>query len=140
MNEEGDQAIPEEEQFATLYYYFVMHLQGLAARAEEQLGSGYFEVPWEVRDDLRRDAGLLCLPSANTLSQAEKDGITALIAAVDKIPDSALTGTGKAAAEKALRHPCWQPLRVQASELLRLLTSTTERINSYLGRGEDDTH
>ena len=140
MNEQADKPIPEEEQFATLYFYFIMHLRGLAAQADEQLSSGYFDVPWEVRDDLRRDAGLLHLASASSLSQAEKDGIAALVAAVDKIPDSALIGGGKAAAEKALRHPCWQPLRLQASELLRLLTSTTERINSYLGYGIDDSH
>jgi|SRR6185437_1087823 len=131
MNEEANEPMSEEEQFATLYYYFVMHLRGLAAEAGEQLSSGYLDVPWEVKDDLTREAALLHLPSASTLSQAEKDGITALIAALNRIPASVLTGGGRAAAEKALRHPCWSPLRVQASELLRLLAPTTERINAH---------
>ncbi|HTV51879.1 MAG TPA: hypothetical protein VME21_11855 [Steroidobacteraceae bacterium] len=117
-----------------------MHLRGLAAHASEQLRSGYFDVPWEVKDDLQRDAALLHLPSASTLSQAERDGIAALIAALDTIPASVLTGGGTAAAKKALRHPCWKPLRIQASELLQLLTPTTERINAYFGYGRDDVH
>lgn len=33
--------ISEEEAFATLYYYFIMHLRGLAADAETQLSSGH---------------------------------------------------------------------------------------------------
>jgi hypothetical protein len=132
--------ISEEEAFATLYYYFIMHVRGLAADGEKQLSSGYFDVPWEVKYNLTRDADLLQLPSASTLSQAEKDGIAALVGALDKIPDSVLVGGGRAAAKKALRHPCWQPLRVQASDLLQLLAPTTERINAYFGCSRDDTN
>lgn len=86
--------ISEEEAFATLYYYFIMHVRGLAADGEKQLSSGYFDVPWEVKYNLTRDADLLQLPSASTLSQAERDGIAALVGALDKIPDSMLVGGG----------------------------------------------
>jgi hypothetical protein len=140
MDGKPDDPMTAEEQFATLYCYFVLNLRRLAADADEQLSTGYFEVPWEVKDDLKRFASLLQLPSANTLSRIEKDGIAALVAALSRIPDSVLLGGGRAAAKKALRLPYWQPLRVQASELLQLLTPTTERIESYFGYGRDDTH
>jgi len=70
MNEEANEPMSEEEQFSTLYYYFVMHVRGLASDAGKQLSSGYFDVPWEVKDDLVRVAGLLHLPSARAIGSS----------------------------------------------------------------------
>ena len=38
----------------------------MAAHADEPLSSGYFDIPWEVKDNLTCFAGLLHLPSAGT--------------------------------------------------------------------------
>lgn len=132
---DGGELSPEE-QFANSYYYFVKALKILAAEADRQCAlMGNFNVAWEIKHDVSAGLWLLNLPS--NLSQQERDGISGIVAALEQIPASVFEGGATATANRrAMKHPCWIPLRARASELLTLLSSATSRNEAFFRKSE----
>lgn len=129
MNEE----ISEKDAFANGLFYFVKALKILAADADEQCQRmGNYNVAWELKDDVSAGAYLLNLPDA-PLTQGEKDGIVAIVAALKELPASLLaSATTEEANRTIMSDPHWIPLRARAAELLKLLAETTARNEKFL--------
>lgn len=129
--------ISEEDAFANGFFYFVKALKILAADADTQCKRiGNYNVAWELKDDVSAGAYLLNLPGAR-LTQEEKDGIVAMVAALKELPASLLvSATTEAENKKVMSHPSWAPLRVRASTLLSLLAATTARNELFLAGGK----
>lgn len=127
--------ISEQEAFANGFFYLVKAIKMLAEDADAQCKHmKNYNVAWELKDDISRSAGVLKLPGARELSQAEVDGIAAMVAALKELPASLLVAaTTEAANKKAMNDPRWIPLRARAAELLRLLAATTKRVEVFLG-------
>jgi hypothetical protein len=125
--------ISEEEAFANAFFYFIKALRILAADADTQCKRmGNYNVAWELKDDVSAGAYLLSLPGG-TLTQEEKDGIAAMVAALNGLPASLLVAaTTEATNKKAMEDPSWAPLRARASELLKVLAVTTARNEAFL--------
>lgn len=125
--------ISEKEAFANGFFYFVKALKILAADADVQCKRmGNFNVAWELKDDVSAGAYLLNLPGA-PLTQGEKDGIVALVAALKELPASLLISAAtEEANRKVMNDPRWIPLRARAAELLRLLAAATARNEEFL--------
>ncbi len=97
---------------------------------------GNYNVAWELKDDVSAGAYLLNLPGS-PLTQEEKDGIVAMVAALKELPASLLvSATTEAENKKVMSHPSWAPLRVRASALLSLLAATTARNELFLAGGK----
>ena len=126
--------ISEEEVFANAYHYFVEALKVLAADADTQCEyMSNYNVAWELKDDVSRGAGILKLPGMKVLTQDQREGIVAMVEALNELPTSLLvSATTEAANRKAMNDPCWTPLRARATELLSLLATTTRRNEDFL--------
>lgn len=137
MGEFEGEKMSEEEAFAHAFFYFIKALKVLAADADEQCEyMSNYNVAWELKSDVSRSAGLLKLPGARELTQDEKDGIAAMVAALSALPASLLVAaTTEAANKKAMNDPCWIPVRVRAAELLSLLAAATARNEAFLKSG-----
>jgi hypothetical protein len=122
MNEANSEKISEEEMFANAYYYFLEALKILACDADTQCKiMGNYNVAWELKDDVCRGFYLLDMPKGE-LSVEERNGISELISALSEIPDSVLASAdSEVANRKAMNDPCWIPLRIKASNLIRVL-------------------
>jgi hypothetical protein len=133
LSEPVSEKISEEEAFANGFFYFVKALKTLAADADTQCKRmGNYNVAWELKDDVSAGGYLLNLPGA-PLTQEEKDGIVAMVAALNNLPASLLVAaTTEAANKKAMSDPSWEPLRARASELLKVLAVATARTEAFL--------
>ena len=128
-NEDG---ISEADDFANVFFYFIKALKVLAKDADAQCEyMGNYNVAWELKSDVSAGAYLLNLPGE--LTQREKDGIAAMVAALNELPVSLLAGaTTETANKKAMNAPDWVPLRVRAAELLRLLSGAIRKNEAFL--------
>lgn len=140
MSDSGGEKLSEAEEFANAYFYFVKALKVLASDADAQCSSmSNYNVAWQLKDDVSRSSALLGLPGARELTQEERDGIAAMVAALNGLPASLLgAAPTEAANRKAMNHPSWGPLRARASTLLRLLAPTTMQVEAFLGLGADN--
>jgi hypothetical protein len=133
MSEPVSEKISVEEGFAHAFFYFIKALKILAADADTQCKRmGNYNVAWELKDDVSAGAYLLSLPGG-MLTQEEKDGIAAMLAALSGLPASLLVAaTTEAANKKAMNDLSWAPLRARASELLKVLAVATARNEEFL--------
>jgi hypothetical protein len=127
-------AIQEREEFENGYYYFVRALEVLAEDAPTQCQRmGNYNVAWELKDDVSGGAYLLNYSSSARLSAEQRRGISDLVAALEGVPSTELPAGPRAQDNlAAMNHPCWEPLRLQAAQLLKLLAPATEECNRYL--------
>lgn len=125
--------ISEEEGFANAFFYFIKALRILAADADTQCKRmGNYNVAWELKSDVSAGAYLLSLPGG-ALTQEEKDGIAAIVVALNGLPASLLVAaTTEDTNKKAMDDPSWTPLRARASELLKVLAGATARNEAFL--------
>jgi hypothetical protein len=117
----------EQEQFEHAYYYFMLALQALAMDAKSQCEVGNYNTAWELKFDVSAGTYIFNLPER--LSQNQKDGILRLIAQLETIPEEILRATEFNEDENlaAMNHPCWEPLRAQATALVALLEPATKK-------------
>jgi len=136
-----DQAPPsqaQQETYATAYYYFFQALELLAQDAETQCKRlDYFNVAWEIADDISRGAELLTSIPGGHLSPEQRQGIAELEEAVSALPKAVIfcvnTHEGHLA---AMNHPAWTPLRARATALISELDSETKKNAEYFRQGQ----
>ncbi len=124
----------DEDAYANNYHYFQKSLVVLGQDAEAQCQAmDHFNVAWEIRDEITSN-GYAVLNTADTqLSEQQKDGIKRLLENVGSIPDSVINvPNSKAAHLQAMNDPCWVPLRSQAKQLISVLSTETDRVNTIL--------
>lgn len=126
--------LSDEEVYANAYFYFVKALSVLAEDAESQCKKmGYFNVAWELREDVSRGArAILDHPNRN-LSEEQREAIRQLLADLANIPDNVFrAANSKDQHIRAMSQPCWIPVRTRSKELILLLSSETKRVNNIL--------
>lgn len=131
MNGADNAAMSEQEQFENAYYYFMQAVQILAMDAESQCEKEEYNAAWELKNDVSAGAYIFNLP--DRLSKDQKDAVLRLVAALETIPEAVLRATNGNAYENlvAMGHPCWIPLRVQATALIELLEPATKKNRVY---------
>lgn len=112
-----------EEVFHSSLYNFFSDLNVAAAGPEDQCELGqYFNVAWELKDDLSRHGEDICNSPASLLSEVQKEAVLGLMAELGKIPDYVLvadkTRDGNIA---AMKHPVWDDVRIRAAKVNQLL-------------------
>ena len=119
----------QEETYATSYYYFFQALELLAQDAETQCKRlDYFNVGWEIVDDIVRGAEMLSNLPGGGLTGEQKAAIVALAEAADTMPKSVtLCDNTRDSQLRGMQHPAWDALRLKAAELVRLLEPETVR-------------
>ncbi len=133
------QKIPKEEEYANAFFYFHKSLLTLAEDAKDQCEAlGYFNVAWEIRDDVLRGANAVLDLAGAELSKEQRDVIARLTTELAAVPDAVVNvGNHKEEHLHAMGDPCWVPLRALAKELIQILESETKRIRVFLGIDED---
>lgn len=127
----------DHESFENAFHYFVQALDALSSDAAKQCSDmDNFNVPWELqRDAAGGGLGVLRL-SAHYLSWSQAEGILDVVAALRRLPTEALyvshlKMTGDVGCLTAMNHPAWGPLRISATQLLKLLAPAIERNEAY---------
>ena len=127
MNAMDDNEISREDQYATVYVHFHSLLELLTLDAESQCRyMGYYNVAWEIKDDVVRDANLVLDLSMNDLSDVQIDSIKRLVESAHSVPNDVVNvdNSNKDAHLRSMRAPCWDSIRIIAAELLLLLPLT----------------
>jgi hypothetical protein len=125
--------ISEEEFFHNVYHHFHRNLYILEKDCAAQCNmAGNFNVAWELQNDLLRDAFDVLNYSGNGLNGEQRGLIAKLMADLEAIPKSVMSGDRTAEGSKRdMSHPCWTPLREQASKLLKVFEPVTRRNAEY---------
>ena len=128
------------ETYATSYYYFFQALELLAQDAETQCKRlDYFNVGWEIADDIVRGAEMLTGLPGGGLTEEQKAAIVALAEAADTMPKSVILCDNTHDSQlRGMQHPAWDPLRLKAAALIRMLEPETLR-NAEFFRQEQQT-
>jgi hypothetical protein len=112
--------VTDKEAFETEFRVFVNAVSILSEPADKQCElMGHYNVAWELKDDV--SAGLYLMNNTESnLSHEQKYSIQQLVDELEKIPENVLSFTNIIEdCQKAMSHPCWEPLRKHASILLR---------------------
>lgn len=122
----------ERNDFENAYYYFIEALRVLAASPEESCELlGHFNVAFETKFDAEVGPYLFNCSYCPLLSE-QRAAIEELTKALQLIPADVLSFTKVPATSlEKMQHPCWQPLRRQATDLLNLLAPLTEQNQRY---------
>jgi hypothetical protein len=125
--------ISEEEFFQNMYHHFHRNLDILEKDCATQCDLvGNFNVAWELQDELLKDAFTVLNYPAGGLNGEQRGLITKLMAGLEAIPKSVMSGDRTAEGNRRdMSHPCWVPLREQASKLLKALEPVTNRNAEY---------
>jgi hypothetical protein len=111
MIDSDGSGLSEEEVYINAYFYFIKSLNILAEDAEAQCKKmGYFNVAWELRENVSRGAqAVLDHPNSN-LSDKQREAIRQLLADLASIPDHVFRVANlKDEHVRSMNHPCWTP-------------------------------
>ncbi|MGH6717124.1 MAG: hypothetical protein ACREDC_13135 [Bradyrhizobium sp.] len=135
MTNTNNHEIPQEEEYANAYFYFVKSLGILAEDADSQCKSmDYFNVAWELKDDVSRGATAVLNLHSGHLSGEQTAAILRILEELDSLPKEVLNVANvRMEHVRAMRHPAWDAIRTHAKDLLRLLAPETKRIDAILG-------
>lgn len=138
MNDHTLPSQAQQETYATAYYYFFQALELLAQDAETQCKRlDFFNVAWEIADDITRGAELLTSIPGGHLSDAQRQGIAALQDAVSALPKAVIFCVNSHEGHlAAMNHPAWLPLRARATALISELESETKKNAEYFRQGQ----
>ena len=129
--------LTEEDWFENELFYFHKALQILALEAEEQCEvMGNYNTAWEMLHDITEPIPFMVKDPVSHLSDAQSAALVRLADAMREIPQEGLVPDGFSPTSHegclaAMMHPSWAPLRIQASELLRLLEPAMQRNAAY---------
>lgn len=125
--------ISAEELFHHYFHYFSLALKVLEMDAVAQCNAmNNFNVAWEIRDDLLRDAAGILNYSDGDLSAGQRTLMHKLVIDLEAIPTAAMSGGRTAeASQRDMNHTCWIPLREQASQIIKALESAAKRNREY---------
>ncbi|MCH4091380.1 hypothetical protein [Acetobacter sp.] len=124
----------EEDAYANNYIYFNDSLGTLSEDTATQCEQyGYFNVAWELKDDMLSNGHAVLFTGEAYLTLYQKQSIKMLLQKVENIPDEVVfvTNTRKNHL-KAMSDPVWIPLRTEARTLLDLLQMETQRVRRLL--------
>ncbi len=128
----------DEDGLQSGFFYFIEALRMLESSAEEQavpMPRGF--TPWDVQDDALRGLYLRNHPAIG-FSPSQIDMMSKLAGELERLPAAALyperpvTPTSCFA---AMKHPAWEPLRLQAADLLQELEPAIESNRKALNLG-----
>lgn len=129
-----------EEGFEHALFYFLEALRTLELSAEEQCEiMGNYNVAWEMQHDVSDPISPMLACSASYFTESQSAALLRLEVAMKELPDEALypeglRTTGYEGSITAMRHPDWEPLRIQARDLLRILEPVIQRNSAYFER------
>lgn len=129
-----EQEIKEEESFHTILASFLRTIETLACPAEEACEiMGYYNVAWELKDDVQRDWEGLRDNPVSILTAQQASAIDQFAGEFNKIPESILEfeNTREGSLGK-MQHPSWEPIRQQARVLLKVLEGVEKANKEYL--------
>lgn len=134
MTDADNRNVLENEEYANAYHYFHKILVILSEDSIKQCEDmGYFNVAWEIKDDaVAAINSILELPGSELL-QLQREKLVQLLADINAIPGT-VTNVPNVKEEqiRAMKDPCWGPIRMRAKELISLLEHETKRINTLL--------
>jgi hypothetical protein len=133
MNANSHEMSPDEE-YANAYHYFIKSLRILAQEAGSQCKSmDYFNVAWELKDDVSRGATAVLSLHSGHLSEEQTTVILQMLKELASIPTELLNVTNVRMEQiHAMNHPAWDVIRTHAKDILRLLGPETKRIEAVL--------
>ena len=133
MNTNRHEISPDEE-YANVYYYFIKSLKILAQEADSQCKSmDYFNVAWELKDDVSRGATAVLNLHSGHLSEEQTKIILRTLEDLASIPKEVLNVANVRMEQiRAMKHPAWDIIRTHAKDILRLLGPETKRIEAIL--------
>ena len=119
-----------EETYHHVLFYFIQALKVLAMDPEPQCeAQGNYNVAFEPQSEILSGRYLI---GKGRLNELEESAIADLAAAIDAVPDSALTfANGHAPNVRNMMDPVWVPIRLQAASLLALLDFRISENNAY---------
>nr|WP_063571694.1 hypothetical protein [Luteibacter rhizovicinus] len=133
MNEE----LSAEEWFEYDIFYFLKALRILELSADEQCEvMGNHNVAWEIQEDVSGPIPNMVSSPMSYFTEAQSAALVSLASALKELPHEAilvegLPTTSHEGSIAAMRHPSWEPLRIQASDVLRVLESVIQRNAAY---------
>jgi hypothetical protein len=119
------------------FFYFIEALEVLAMDAENQCETyGNYNTPWEIQHDVAGSVGL-AKSAALALTREQQEAIEDICQQLLLLPKTAIAPEGMVMTTHAgciagMRHPCWEPLRKKAKELLTLLAPAAAENRRYL--------
>jgi hypothetical protein len=131
----NEEVFSQREQFEQAYWSFAQALKVASENADTQCEiMGFHNVAWEIRNDV--NSGLYMLEVSNGfLSNAEQNCIREFIAAANTLPDYIFSeAISKNQNLEAMRNRCWEPIRTEAHNLIKVLRKVTVNNESYWGR------
>jgi hypothetical protein len=121
-------------QYASSYFYFLKSLKILALDALDQCEEmGYFNVAWELREDMLRNGQAILNSSEGDLSDDERSDISSLLENLKEAPHEVVSVDNLRESHLAsMSNPYWAPLRTEAKRLIDALSHETQRTSSVL--------
>ncbi|RBP15892.1 hypothetical protein DFR50_107162 [Roseiarcus fermentans] len=134
MSEAPKNIVTDEDIYANNYHYFYNSLLILSEDSEAQCQvMGFYNVAWEIRDDMLNSGYTVLNTSPLQLSDDQKNCIRRLLERVADIPKSIFNVlNSKDAQLRAMNDPAWVPLREEAKQVISILTAETDRVNAIL--------
>jgi len=122
-------SLAQQEAYESAYYYYFQALELLTQDAETQCERlNFFNVAWEIVDDINRGAEQLTGLPGGSLTDAQRQGILELAGALNNVPKSVLFCTNSREGHlRSMAHPCWDALRQMAANLVERLSSETRK-------------
>jgi len=125
------------EEFENTFLSFVEALKVLSFDAEEQCEvMGNYNVPWEIQDDVLRGCHSVARSPSSYLTPEQTQKVEELAGQLQALPVEAVAPMNVMTDNNmgsiiCMRHEAWNPLRQNATELLRLLRPAIERNQAY---------
>ncbi len=135
MTNTNGHEISREEEYANAYFYYIKSLKILAEDADTQCKSmGYFNVAWELKDDVSRGATAVLNLHSGHLSEEQTRAILQTLEEMASIPKDVLNVANVRIEQvRAMKHHAWDIIRTHAKDILCLLGPETKRIEAILG-------
>ncbi|WP_213949514.1 hypothetical protein [Luteibacter sp. dw_328] len=133
MNEE----LSAEEWFEHEIFYFLKALRILELSADEQCEvMGNYNVAWEIQEDVSGPIPGMVNSPLSYFTGAQADALVRLASALKELPEEAIVVEGlptnsREGSIAAMRHRSWEPLRIRASDVLRVLEPAIQRNAAY---------
>lgn len=133
MNEE----ISEEEWFEHEIFYFLKALRILELSADEQCEvMGNYNVALEIQEDVSGPIPGMVNSPLSYFTEAQSAALVRLASALKELPQEAIVVEGlptnsREGSIATMRHRSWEPLRIQASDVLRVLEPAILRNAAY---------
>jgi hypothetical protein len=136
MTSANGHKVPQEEEYADAYFYFEKSLNVLAEDAESQCKRmGYFNVAWELKDDVSRGATAVLNLHGGHLSVEQIEAIDRILKELACLPEDVLNvSNARVEHVSAMKHPVWDVIRTHAKDLLCLLGPETKRVEAILSK------